>query len=453
MLDIIFISYDECIADKNFAILKQRFPHARRINGIDGIANAHIAASKKSNTRFFYVVDADAEVLDTFDFSYVPTEYEKDYVHIWPAINPAINEVYGYGGVKLFSNTFFREIKTQLDFSTTLTKDIKIMDEPACITHFNSDAIRAFRGAFREAAKLFKTSNNPNVTHEMRHEAKIRLWQWLNPVEDVAFRKEICTGAAEGVKHAQQYEDILFINDHKFMTELATSSLEKTSTAVEIEHAVPNVLDTNTNPWPNNDMKQELLFITKIASALYDQSIMSKLPLTELRDALSDGQLLSKSWLVEQASSTVLPKFDNPKIVILGGWIGTLALMFFARDVKADITSVDIDDRCNKIANAINRGFTFNAVYGDMYELDYSQYDVIINTASEHIEDITAWKNKIPKDKIVIVQNTDYKNAEGHVSTMNNSSELRDVLNFEEVLYEGTKVFPQYKRFMVIGKT
>jgi hypothetical protein len=153
MLDIIFISYDEPDADDNFKRLVNRFPHARRVHGVKGIANAHIAAAKKSMTRFFYVVDADAAIRPDFDFSFKPDQWEEEYVHLWHAHNPVGLE-YGSGGVKLFSKAMFKSVKNQVDFTTTLTKDIKIHTEVACDTFFNMDPIRAFRGAFREGAKL-----------------------------------------------------------------------------------------------------------------------------------------------------------------------------------------------------------------------------------------------------------------------------------------------------------
>ena len=46
MMDIIFISYDEPNADQNFEHLLDLAPHAQRIHGIKGIAQAHIAAAE-----------------------------------------------------------------------------------------------------------------------------------------------------------------------------------------------------------------------------------------------------------------------------------------------------------------------------------------------------------------------------------------------------------------------
>jgi len=68
MYDIIFISYNEVYAEENFAKLKERFPLVKRVSNVQGIHNAHIAAAKRSFTKMFWVVDADAIILDSFDF-------------------------------------------------------------------------------------------------------------------------------------------------------------------------------------------------------------------------------------------------------------------------------------------------------------------------------------------------------------------------------------------------
>jgi hypothetical protein len=68
--DIIFISYTEPNAEENFSKLRSRFPYAQRVHGVQGIHQAHIAAAKKAFTKMFWVVDGDAEIVDTFNFDY-----------------------------------------------------------------------------------------------------------------------------------------------------------------------------------------------------------------------------------------------------------------------------------------------------------------------------------------------------------------------------------------------
>ena len=449
MIDIIFLSYDEPNAEKNFRDLKTRFPYAKRVSGVKGIANAHIAAAKKANTTFFYVVDADAEILESFKFDYKPTQYEADYVHIWHAFNPALGIDYGYGGVKLFSKKFFSNVKSQIDFSTTLTKDIKIMDEIACITRFNSDPVRAFRGAFREAVKLY-TRINADIPDNEKREARERLGSWIDPLLNCEYRKFVAAGASAGISEAKirkTESDLLYINDHDLMLK-------------RLQDIYPEIdLKTNPQPEKHHPMKHELFFTTRIASALYDPFVMENMDIAELRDALSDGQLLSKNWLVDvfqdliNSKDIALEDGAPLKVAILGGWIGTLSLMINARELPVDITSVDIDARSNRIAEKLNYDFTFSTSTMSMYDIDYKKFDVIINTASEHIADIPRWRSQMPEGKILIVQNNDFDEVTDHVSTVKNSNVLRRILKLKEVYYEGTRTFSQYSRFMLVGKT
>ena len=211
MLDIVFISYDEPFADENFALLKERFPYAMRVHGVKGIAHAHFAASKKANTRFFYVVDADAKILPSFNFDYKPSIDKQDYTHIWKAYNAIIDDSYGYGGVKLFSKKFFKDPNLSfLDFSTTLTKDVEYMDEISCNTEFYYGEKQAFRGAFREASKLTIQMRNIGISESMREAASRRLDKWLNP-KDLINSEFVYRGVIEGINSVNK--QIIDIND------------------------------------------------------------------------------------------------------------------------------------------------------------------------------------------------------------------------------------------------
>ena len=102
MYDIVFISYQEPNADANYATLKAKFPMAKRVHGVKGIHQAHIKAAKKCFTKMFWIVDADAIIMDDFNFDYVVPNHQLDHVHVWRSQNPVNDLVYGYGGVKLF---------------------------------------------------------------------------------------------------------------------------------------------------------------------------------------------------------------------------------------------------------------------------------------------------------------------------------------------------------------
>ena len=110
MLDVIQISYHEPYADDNFELLQLFAPHAKRIEGVKGIFEAHKAAAEIAETSHFYVIDADAIMEEQFDFRFKPDRNkdaypnipETDCVYVWRSRNPVIDILYGYGGAKLF---------------------------------------------------------------------------------------------------------------------------------------------------------------------------------------------------------------------------------------------------------------------------------------------------------------------------------------------------------------
>lgn len=357
---------------------------------------------------------------------------------------------YGYGGVKLFNKAFFKNVTTQLDFTTTLAKGIKMMDDIACITRFNSDQVRSFRGAFRETVKLYIVSNDPTKPDNEIREARERLTAWLDPLQSCDYRQYVLAGALAGISEVKKRiaeGDTLYINNHSLIVERLVNQYPE--------------LDFKTSPKPREDnpMKPELFFTTRIASAYYDPFVLEHVKIEELRDALSDGQLLSKNWVVEVLNDLIkdgklqVEEGKKLRVAILGGWIGTLSLMMNAWELPVAITSVDLDERSNRVAEKLNYDFEFNTMTMNMYDIDYKNFDLIINTSSEHIPDIPKWRSQIPAGKFILVQNNDFEDGNGHVSCVRNSNELRKQLKLAEVIYEGTRTFPQYSRFMLIGRT
>jgi hypothetical protein len=57
--DIIYLSYDEPNAEKNYADLCQKIPWAKRVHGIEGSDAAHKACARLSETDRFITVDGD----------------------------------------------------------------------------------------------------------------------------------------------------------------------------------------------------------------------------------------------------------------------------------------------------------------------------------------------------------------------------------------------------------
>lgn len=217
MYDIVFISYDEINADANYARLKERFPLAKRVHGVDGIHNAHIAAAKKAFTKMFWVVDADAIILDDFNFDYEVTKWDLDVVHVWRSRNPVNGLEYGYGGVKLFPKTLTINMRTDtVDMTTTISSKFKAMPTVSNITAFNTDAFTTWRSAFRECCKLVLINNE---------ESLVRLDRWCTIGSDLNAINGAKAGKIYGEKNSSDMEALAKINDFTWLKD--QWSLEK----------------------------------------------------------------------------------------------------------------------------------------------------------------------------------------------------------------------------------
>jgi hypothetical protein len=216
MYDIIFISYNESYADENFAKLKERFPLAKRVNGVTGIHQAHIAAAKKSFTKMFWVVDGDAIILDTFNFNYVVSDWDLDVVHVGRSRNPINGLEYGYGGVKLLPKqmTIDMDINT-VDMTMNISSKFKALEETSNITAFNTDAYSTWRSAFRECCKLAVINNTESLL-------RLNAWCQLNDEAPYGFYAYLgaLAGRAYGEKNASNKEALNKINDFIWLEDL-----------------------------------------------------------------------------------------------------------------------------------------------------------------------------------------------------------------------------------------
>jgi hypothetical protein len=202
MYDIVFISYNELNAEENYNRLSSRFsaPTLKRITGVAGIHNAHIAAAKKAMTKMFWVVDGDAEVLDTFNFDYQVPNNELDYVHVWRSQNPVNGLVYGYGGVKLLPKKLTMNMDTsRVDMTTSISSLFKPMPDIANITAFDTDEFSTWRSAFRECAKLSSSS----IDRQNDEETQKRLDTWCTFAIGI-YANEAISGALAGRKYGRE---------------------------------------------------------------------------------------------------------------------------------------------------------------------------------------------------------------------------------------------------------
>jgi len=216
MYDIIFISYQEPNADKNYSLLKEKFPFVKRVHGIKGIHKAHIQAAKKSLTNMLWIVDGDAVVLDNFNFEYKVSKYDLDCVHVWQSKNPLNDLVYGYGGIKLFPKDMTINMDvTKADMTTSISKKFKAMQDISNITEFNTGEFETWKSAFRECAKLASKT----IDRQNEEETNERLKVWTT-VANGKFSEYALRGARAGMEFGlSNKSDISLINNFDWLRE------------------------------------------------------------------------------------------------------------------------------------------------------------------------------------------------------------------------------------------
>ena len=220
LYDIVFISYKEPTADENYKLLMEQFPRAKRIHGINGIHNAHIAAAKLAETDMVWIVDGDAIIMDNFNFNHQVPRWDCDVVHVWRSLNPINDLVYGYGGVKLFPTTLTINMDTtKPDMTTSISNKFKAVTDISNITAFNTDPFNTWKSAFRECCKL----SSKIIDRQKDDETNLRLHAWCTLGEDRMYGKYAIagakSGAAYGTRNKDNMESLKKINDFDWLKE------------------------------------------------------------------------------------------------------------------------------------------------------------------------------------------------------------------------------------------
>lgn len=227
-LDIVFISYNEPDADKNYESLRNKITDQTlyRVNGVKGIHNAHKEAAKLVQTYKFWVVDADAQVVDDFKFEVEQIPYYsrqayiefEETVQVWRSKNSVNGLEYGNGGVKLLPTKLTINMdENSADMTTSISKKFKVMPEISNITAFNTDPFNTWKSAFRECVKLSSKIIKGQIDSETEH----RLHIWCTEGADRPFGEYAIRGAIEGKKFGEDNKhnpaNLSKINDFEWL--------------------------------------------------------------------------------------------------------------------------------------------------------------------------------------------------------------------------------------------
>jgi len=227
--DIIFLSYDEPLADEHWKRLKKRYPFAGRVHGVKGILNAHKKCAEIAETDYFFVVDGDAYILDTFSFENIPFKLSEDFFYMWSSRNAVNDLTYSNGGVKLLPKAFLDDIEDYgLDMFITLPH--KNINEVASLSRFNANPFYSWRAGFRECAQL--ACNACKHSKEIKRQLRIYLLNiWCNKGFDREFGMWCIKGARAGrrygIENRRNENSITMINDFDWLRDRFYYELEK----------------------------------------------------------------------------------------------------------------------------------------------------------------------------------------------------------------------------------
>ena len=190
---------------------------------------------------------------------------------------------------------------------------------------------------------------------------------------------------------------------------------------------------------------------------------LTRHPGAPLANALNHKQVACKSWLVDALAAATDRRFEH--ILIAGGWLGALSAMLLDRlgDRIGHITTLDIDPLCKSVAETLNRhalkAGRFRAVTADMLTADLAALadgrgpiDSVINTSCEHLPDVRAWLNRLPRGLAVVLQSNDYFSEPGHVSSVADLDAFVAQAALSQVDIADALHLKNYTRFMLIGR-
>ena len=198
----------------------------------------------------------------------------------------------------------------------------------------------------------------------------------------------------------------------------------------------------------------------KLIEEVYDESMYGENDIYRIKDlihSVDKNHWRSKQWLVREFYK--LYKHDKGSFYIGGGWYGLLSHLIRMQwpEESLNITSGDIDPRCEEFGWKLFHNSDINFVTEDMTSRNLSEYSAIISTSCEHIEPQVLKKFIKSKhdDAWVVLQTNNYYELDSHINCYGNvmsfAKWVEPHLN-EKIYFAGTLNLGDFERYMVIGK-
>ena len=242
--DIIYLSYDEPNAEKNYANLLTKVPWAKRVHGVKGSDAAHKACAELSETDRFITVDGDNIIRQEFINQEIDFDEHTDLknsVISWCGRNIINGLMYGNGGLKCWPKEYVLKMKThenadpnnpqaQVDFCW----DLKYIQQNSWYSDVYNNATpqQAWRAGFREGVKMALDQGVKPTSVEKflnGHWKNLhRLWIWLMVGADVENGLWAIYGAREGLYKTMVTDwDYVNVRDFEYLNDLWNNEYSK----------------------------------------------------------------------------------------------------------------------------------------------------------------------------------------------------------------------------------
>jgi hypothetical protein len=199
-MDIVYISYDEPEAEKNYEKIKTKFPRTKRVHGVQGMENALREGARVSDTPWYYAVFAKTLIADEFKFDYAPNYMMRPKHYIFNCRNRVNGLEYGHMGIILYNCNMVLNAPPyeELGLDYTVSFPVEVVPELSCYGNFDTSAYHTWRTSFREAGKLaFFENENPGMENRYR----LDIWQTKAEGE---FAEWALNGAHDGVEFFEE---------------------------------------------------------------------------------------------------------------------------------------------------------------------------------------------------------------------------------------------------------
>jgi hypothetical protein len=256
--DIIFLSYDEPNAEKNYADLCQKIPWAKRVHGVKGSDAAHKACADISETEHFVTVDGDNQIDPQFLVQEIDLDelgLTHDHVLSWCGKVNVNGLMYGNGGLKLWNKNFVNNMRTH---EASSDDDVESLvefcfhnlyyqfAENFSTSYINSSPFQAWRAGFREGVKMSLNQGQKlsdiKTAWPKNYE---RLLIWCSVGADVENGLWSMYGAREGCYLTNCTDwDYTQVRDFEYLTEQWQKIYSRNDTKQELDRLETVLQDT-----------------------------------------------------------------------------------------------------------------------------------------------------------------------------------------------------------------